>query len=387
MIQAPDLLSSLPAYLLVGDLRVMVFETEDGGLDVQAAVGTGKLERRLDLLSDLLMPQYDFADVEIRKVSRAEFEQGVVKGEWNEEDHPRDEDGRFGTGSGPEFGPTSIGVPFYERSAREQEDYGRKVLAIHAEAALQGFPNEKVDTSAEHKTFQLGDQQLSYAGAAILNEDRIIIYPDQLHNQVAIKGIVSHEIQHVKFETVMRARGEESQRMMADTRDVMRPDGTIRDGTRPADNGASYVKEYPLVSEFAPLLEGKAWESLVKDDGVSEYSEKWWNEWKAGKAGTWSAVHETIAEMARLKKTYGEEVPHTAAWEKLYITVNRIYNQQRGIVKVHKAEQSVISPTHYVYLDANFKLVDKKDAVLVKGLVEHSDGKIDTVFLSTAKDR
>ena len=40
---------------------------------------------------------------------------------------------------------------------------------------------------------------------------------------------------------------------------------------------------------------------FAESDGLSDYSFNWWKAWKEGKATTHLAMHETLAEMARLK--------------------------------------------------------------------------------------
>lgn len=198
-----------------------------------------------------------------------------------------------------------------------------------------------IAVSNETKTFALNGQTMNYAGSAQLDSGQITIYTNQVSSTTAA-GVIAHEIEHVKFQNALDSYRSESSHI---------PPGEIRaDGSlRPGLAGAVF----PNYTAMHEALFKHGMDAFAASDGVSDYSYEYWKGWKEGKIGTELALHETLAEMARIKYTtgsfpehYGERIlayrgvdtPKPSAakmqegarrWRELYRTVESVHKRSK----------------------------------------------------------
>lgn len=169
-----------------------------------------------------------------------------------------------------------------------------------------------VDNGAPGK-FSLNGKQLQAAGFAhtsrIGKDTQVITIFGQNAHPATVNGVIAHEIEHVKFETAIKRYREEYERVMAEPKDegrvdpVMKPDGSLK---------PPYDEKYPAYTAMQKTY-ARPMDDFAVSDGVSDYSLDWWDSWKSSAedntSGT-SAVHETLAEMSRLKHETGRFPPH-----------------------------------------------------------------------------
>jgi hypothetical protein len=174
-------------------------------------------------------------------------------------DQPRDDHGRFGSGGAPSVvdehwdavreaqgqkikDEQEASMQKQLRDARDREadakwnaaqdkaqaDYNDKVLRMQLIADSLGQPRNKINFSAEDRTFELDGKKYHYAGAADLATGEIYLYPNHISSDdETMRGIVGHEIGHVHFETV-------TNKYEADTRGPHELDADGRRGARRA---------------------------------------------------------------------------------------------------------------------------------------------------------
>lgn len=186
-----------------------------------------------------------------------------------------------------------------------------------------GFDPTRIDISEEPATFTLNGKQYNTGGIAETQkpegEGRIVLYRPNL-NEYELDGVIVHEIEHMKFQTVLNKYRTEQSALAKDPGPppdpegkywwqkrgggdaVFVPDGSLREG---------YQEKYPVFHAMQNAL--YKW-SLTDDfgmtDGVSNYSNDWWNAYMDRNALSDQPVHETLAEMARIKYTTGSFPEH-----------------------------------------------------------------------------
>jgi hypothetical protein len=212
-----------------------------------------------------------------------------------------------------------------------------------------GFDPKLITVSDESKTFELNGKTMYYAGAAILPRPAMVGKLDVLSIQQVerdgalstrilpqdstevgpvvlysshigsdpkeVAGITAHEIEHQKFQAFINDYRAERARMEKDpaylatfpkwsedgktmisrgTNDFMRPDGLLRD---------PHADRYPTYQSYTQAMMPSI-SDFAKTDGVTGYSRDWWNAWENRTANTEQAMHETLAEIANLKRIY-----------------------------------------------------------------------------------
>jgi hypothetical protein len=204
------------------------------------------------------------------------------------------------------------------------EDVTRRVVDVVAPA--MGFKSIDVGVRPNMgKKFTLNDQEYDYAGVAYLGRGTVEVFTDHLSPKT-VGGILSHEIMHQKWETVLDRYKTDYARVMADSRGnpdkILRPDGTVRDEHR---------GEYPFYEAVDEHLTSHGEGSLRSDDGITDYSREWWKAAEADLVKFGQAVHETLAEMSYLdwegsldRLLWYKESKH---WGPLYRAVNDLYGK------------------------------------------------------------
>lgn len=263
-------------------------------------------------------------------------------------DEPRDEHGRWTEGGGSALGG---GVEQGGTAAAEPMNASEALASARAIASEHDFPSDKVKTSDELRSITVNGKVYTAGGTAELKAGTITIYPKAITRGAPLAGLMTHEIMHQKFQQVLDAERAERERIMAiqpphgDRWDsVMKPDGSLRE---------PYDKQFPVYTAWHEVYGAVDTRKLYESDGVSEYSFDYWKDWKGGKIGTELAMHETLAEMARIKNETGKfpshmgqhilsyrgiDTPKPSAaeiaagekmWRDVYRTVHRLYRRHR----------------------------------------------------------
>jgi hypothetical protein len=188
------------------------------------------------------------------------------------------------------------------------------------------FPADRIGIHDGERPFELNGKQYQSAGVAFVNKNFdaphdalsknvILIYSKQVRPDF-IDGLVSHEIEHVKYQTALNRYQAEFTAVMKEPREgatassdpVMKADGSLK---------APYDKKYPAYQAMHEAFFTKnGIKEFAEADGVSEYSYEWWKNWKDKEGGEgyfWagqSAIHETLAEMAKIKYETGKFPEH-----------------------------------------------------------------------------
>lgn len=174
-----------------------------------------------------------------------------------------------------------------------------------------------ITVSDETKTFELNGKSYNYAGAAFTHDGsgKIVLYATQMNDKTAA-GIAAHEIEHQKFQAFMNDYKADYARMEQDpdyldtkNKDFMRADGTLKE---------PYAARYPAYQTYTQAMAPGIYDGFSKSDGVSDYSAEYWKGYITPNSGIRSdqAMHETLAEIARLKQE-GGSVEHRKLGEDL----------------------------------------------------------------------
>lgn len=253
------------------------------------------------------------------KAALAAYGEEVKKSNPNHDELGRFSSGPGGGGSG-DGGSTAL----------------RDVIASTAKSL--GFDAGRITVSSDDPPkFTLNGEVMRAAGLAHLDTGEITLY-DRVLNAETVTGIIAHEIMHQKYEKYLKDVEAERGKVMNDpgpapnpegrywwqrrggSDGIMTPDGTLRE---------PYDAKYPLYNAHTQLVE-MMWEKLAKDDGVTEYSKKWWAAATGDNptANFKSAYHETLAEMARIHHATGK-VPGTRTWQAVYRVVNKNWKRKK----------------------------------------------------------
>lgn len=253
------------------------------------------------------------------------------------------------------------------------ETHDKKVRRIADDTAHKmGFDPAKIHISKDSPTFVLNGKKMNYAGAADIRSPHemaklsqqtgfktqpslagmpgeITLFQNHLSGEHDMAGVTAHEIEHQKFQTVVDAAARELN-ALSKLPDPPGPPGTTK-FERSASGGwvirKEYVKQFPIAAAVQEVLHNVSIETFEMGDGVSAYSLEYWQGFKRGNIGRMSAMHETLAEMARLKLDTGELPRHIGesvtsyrgsvkptqesmrkgqvAWRKLFDTIDKLY--------------------------------------------------------------
>ena len=291
---------------------------------------------------------------------------------WNEEDHPRDEEGKFTSGGGA-LG-SEVETPWDKVMTREElkrfneleerykelnevekveyEELGVKFekrweiasasrieqeRMIEAEtrkawmksqstavATTLGFDASRIDIVEGTRTFEVNGVQHTAAGDAdIYNlyhpEGRIRLYAEQIRGADALAGITAHEVEHFKFQDAINRSRADRDKMFADPGPAPDPEHKYWWGKKGGSDAVmnpsgglreGYDKKYPDYSKMHEALHAPLMQDFSEGDGVSKYSAEYWKAFKDGKVSFEIAMHETLAEMAKAKFLTGKFPPH-----------------------------------------------------------------------------
>ena len=191
------------------------------------------------------------------------------------------EGGRFSSGEG--------GGAYGEQWGNAQREWKTR-QAINRIAPKYGIDPDKVHVTTEPRTFIANGKLMHSAGhvdtgEANAEDMRITLQADRLHDDKdeVIGSVLAHESGHIVFENVTRQFLDE------DVAHMMRgaPDTELTAALRP----------YLSISQGGPQQD-----KMEKEDGVSDYSKGYWEDFKRGESDWHTACHETFAEINRLMK-------------------------------------------------------------------------------------
>lgn len=304
----------------------------------------------------------------LAKTLRLRAEVLLQRREWDEDKHPRvpaggPDGGQFGAGGGD-------GIQTTPETPGSGMDHAAIQSAIDKVAKDAKFDKSRIDISDETRTFVLNGKTYIYAGAADISppakndrgevighsDGRITIYSKHVSPSF-VHGAVRHEIEHIKYQTAFDRYQAEITKVSNDPGPPPDPNGEYywqknggKDAVMKPDGGLRepYDKKYPIYTAWHEASNKYSTE-FADADGVSDYSFEYWKAWKAGTVGTHIAMHETLAEMARIKYETGKFPDHLGErilsyrgedkpkpseavmannakiWRELYRTVEKIY--------------------------------------------------------------
>jgi 8-oxo-dGTP pyrophosphatase MutT (NUDIX family) len=238
-------------------------------------------------------------------------------------DEPRDDHGKWTSGGG-----SQSEAPVDKARTRE----------IANEIARQlGFPNTRIVISNQDKSFVLNGRNYEYAGQYDFGTKDVTLFASKL-TEASAAGVTAHEIEHAKFDAVQDAIRTETQTILGMPKPegdpfwlkVMRADGSLLE---------PYKSQFPNYTAWNEAFSKVPIKKFANSDGVSDYSAEWWKAYHDGKASSTIAIHETLAEISRIKLETGKYPEHrwanhlieeakkdgTNAWRKLFETINDLY--------------------------------------------------------------
>lgn len=247
---------------------------------------------------------------------------------------PRDERGKWTSSLG---GAMHMAPGFPAVSLTDPANAGKaKLLAEKAEEvsrALDFKPTKMIVTDIPHK-FTINGQEYNEGGHYDPQSEYITLRHALSHETG--DGVIAHEIAHAKFDALMKDYRAERDAMEKDPDyrkentskwvpydesnpahvaskalgNIVTTDGQIRErkpGFMNPDGSLNepYASRYPLYQRYNEVAggtrKGTEISDFAKTDGVSKYSKDYWEAWQNREVGTDSAMHETLAEMARVK--------------------------------------------------------------------------------------
>ncbi len=248
------------------------------------------------------------------------------------EDQPRDPDGKFASGGG-DLGKKE---PLEMLNATMSTHEARSAI-IRNRARELNFPVERVKTEeGVGKEFKVGEHTFREAGhAEIYTTGNIVCYTGSNVRDSNLGGLVAHEVEHIRFQGVLNDYNNDMKVIngWASTNHEQYDAVTTPQGYVDPDKAFSF----PAAGQLNQYLEEHI-DQLEKEDGVSEYSKTYWavlhTDATNGMFKEWRerAVHETLAEIARMKfapeaAEKGDTKP-TKMWTQLFQAVNRIAKKQ-----------------------------------------------------------
>ena len=241
-------------------------------------------------------------------------------------------------------GPTSSEREAAERLAtiRKNEVQARARVA----AASLDFNPDNVKFTDEDRKFEMNGKEMYYAGSFTRGEPNVMIYHKHI-DIASVAGVTAHEIGHRKLDALRLRYREEYQGALAEpgpppdpngqywwqkaggSEAVMAVDGTLR---------PPYDKKFPVYDFWERNVELKR-DQMRKDDGVSNYSKEYWEAFAKLEVGIDKPIHETIAEMTRIKYETGK-LPGSPDWKKLHRMIDKVWKElpqeKRGEYQEHK---------------------------------------------------
>lgn len=227
---------------------------------------------------------------------------------------PRDDQGQWsaeGGGGGANYAADDLRVLETQRVKRTVERVAQE----------EGFPIARIEYSDEVKEFEVDGTKMVSAGTADLGSGNITIYPNQITSYGA-RGVMVHEIMHQRYASYLYDLADERD-TIPDEAYAYGPEHTGELNSPDAPLKPQYAQQFPLYAANYRTEGGSNAKELRETDGVTAYSKKYWADYSRGKVSWRIAVHETLAEMARLDHQTGLSGSSSKVWQDLYQTVKK----------------------------------------------------------------
>lgn len=270
-----------------------------------------------------------------------------------------------GVGKGPQLYAKKVQAAALEGTATQVTPEHIKEVLVEGRklADMLNYDSKLVSIGASESPdakFTLNGIERRAAGLAYITGPavgHIKLFPNQIQDADIARQVVAHEVMHQKFQYALNAYRYDSNEIAKEPGPPPDPNGKYywqknggKDAVMKPDGGLRppYDKKYPTYTEMhEALFKYGMNEGFSQSDGVSDYSFEYWKGWKSGTISTELALHETLAEIARVKYQTGEYPDHMgeriisyregdkpsaaqiaenkARWKTLYETVSRIY--------------------------------------------------------------
>lgn len=237
----------------------------------------------------------------------------------------------------------------------------RKIADVVSDYA--GWDKSRLTITDDDYKFTLGDRECFAGGTAHLETGEIKLYAKQLDAR-SVAPVMAHEVMHQKWQAVYNAwsaqrsealglakaaafyksgryqqllkryEGEGAPLSDREGEEFAVMHALVEEGRMPAEDPldaedkprGSYAERWPIYAAIGSLDT----RPLAEDDGITDYSREWWAEAEK-KGGDWtrSAIHETLAEMARLEWEGSLDrllwYKESKIWKPLYQAVQKFY--------------------------------------------------------------
>jgi hypothetical protein len=161
-----------------------------------------------------------------------------------------------------------------------------------------------ISVTDQPRQFTVNGTVYNEGGHTVLADKTISLFQGPFWTKSAVQGVTAHEIMHAKFQTFLDDYQAEYKKMTdatshLDVDQFMKPNGLLK---------GEWADKFPLYQTYTTVMMPSITDDFAKSDGITKYSQDYWDEWKASKIGTAIAMHETLAEMARLHFEQGKIV-------------------------------------------------------------------------------
>ncbi len=268
--------------------------------------------------------------------------------------HDQSSHGRGGAGSGVVGQGKELSPETTNRIAKTIAD------ALH-------FPKDKITTEHIDEDIIVGGKSFKLAGEYNSTTDTVRIKEQGWNNSDDVVRIVSHEVQHHRWHTTMKALTKEMNIIDGEgSSKILKPDGTVRD---------DFQRRFPVYHKLNKSWTDRDPAQMEKDDGVSSYSKAYWDKFNEVRSMTGNsssayfqeAVNETLSEIAAIKSQTGI-IEGGKSLRDLYKAMDAAYFEVRsdqyrwkaaGVSEMEDGEQIVM------YWDKAFNPVDLENAHFV----------------------
>lgn len=218
----------------------------------------------------------------------------------------------------------------YQRRMRAQMHRDTRALLkndLESVVLELGYDPNMVKYAGHGYGFEVGGRKFTAAADYNPNTGVIRVFQDSIYESDAgfavRRGIMAHEIQHAKFtkfEEILKQQNnaiterlrEEDNAGVPFNKQFLRPDGSFRN--------LEDAAKYPAVVIQTKLMDKH---DIYKNlGGVSDYSNAYWEAYRAGKGGYYVAINETLAEVAKLRATKAGVV--SKEWNDLYDELSKV---------------------------------------------------------------
>lgn len=217
-------------------------------------------------------------------------------------------------------GGLSGGAEESGEGATGETDNTQRMGIAESTAQELGISPDLVEYGGDGYAFTVGDDHFIAAGQFDPSTGKITLYKGALNaSEDELRGIVSHEVQHSKFNEVMSKYRDEETSIVHDPQgiDKIYPSGRLRD---------EYQGEFPVYAKLQPYIFGKYTGELEQKDGITNYSKSYWKAYAEHKVRFETAVNETLAEVAH-QKALGIKTGIPNVWRRMYNDLNAEYKR------------------------------------------------------------